>query len=146
MVRHRGESYTWDGVDVHPYKEDGGTHFKNITRQTLFHGNADLAVELRYFEIGPGGHSTLERHEHAHLVTVIRGSGQVLVGEQVSEIGTYDVITVPPFTWHQFRATKGDHLGFLCVVSTERDKPQRPGPSELEELRVNEPVGEFIRA
>ncbi|HLK17269.1 MAG TPA: cupin domain-containing protein [Fimbriimonadaceae bacterium] len=146
MVRHRRDEYRWEGVDVHPYKEEGGTHFKSITRQTLFHGDGDLAVELRYFEIAPGGHSTLERHEHAHLVTIIRGRGQVLVGDEISEVGLYDVVTVPPFTWHQFRATKGDHLGFLCVVSSTRDKAQRPGETELEQLRSSEPVSDFIRA
>ena len=144
MIRHRGENYTWEGIDVHPYKEDG-THFKSITRQTLFKGVDDLAVELRYFEVLPGGHSTLERHCHGHLVTVIRGSGKVLVGDTISEIGLYDVVTVPPMTWHQFRAQYDDHLGFLCVVSTERDKPQRPGPAELEAMRNNAAVAEFIR-
>ena len=29
-------------------------------------------------------------------------------------------------TWHQFRATGGEPLGFLCLVRRERDKPQRP--------------------
>ncbi len=144
MVRKQTESYRWDGVDVHPYKEDG-THFKSITRQTIFKGLENLPVELRYFEVQPGGHSTLERHEHAHLVTIIRGRGQVLVGDTITEIGEFDVVTVPPMTWHQFRASRGDHLGFLCVVSCERDKPQRPGPKEIEELKTNPAIGEFIR-
>ena len=144
MIRQQREKYRWDGVEVHPYKEDG-THFKSITRQTLFNGVENLPVELRYFEVQPGGHSTLERHNHAHLVTIIRGKGQVLVGDQVSEIGLYDMVTVPPMTWHQFRASREDLLGFLCVVSTERDKPQRPGTDELEQLRSNNLVGEFIR-
>ena len=38
----------------------------------LFHDDA-LACELRYFEIAPGGHSTLERHDHLHSVMIIRG-------------------------------------------------------------------------
>lgn len=145
MVRRGKDDYRWEGVDVHPYKEEGGTHFKGITRQTLYHGEGDLRVELRYFEIAPGGHSTLERHRHAHLVTILRGSGQVLVGDEISEIGERDVVTVPPFTWHQFRASRGEHLGFLCVVSADRDKPQRPGPAELAELRADAAVGEFVR-
>ncbi|MHB8637157.1 MAG: cupin domain-containing protein [Fimbriimonadaceae bacterium] len=145
LVRRRGKSYTWEGIAIHPYKEDGGSHFRCITKQTLFDGDADLAVELRYFEIGPEGHSTLERHEHAHLVTIIRGAGEVLVGDVVTEIGLYDVVAVPPHTWHQFRATRDDYLGFLCVVSTDRDKPERPGPTELAELMTTTPVAAFIR-
>ncbi len=145
MVRRHGPDFTWEGIDIHPYKEDGGTHFKSITRQTLFKGEDDLAVDFRYFEIKSEGHSTLERHQHTHLVMIARGSGEVLVGDQITKIGVHDVVRVPPFTWHQFRATNGEELGFLCVVSTERDKPQRPGPVELEELRRNDLVGRFIR-
>ncbi len=142
-VRH-SDQYTWEGVDIHPYKETG-THFKSIHRQTIFKGGDDLSVEFRYFEIAPGGHSTLERHQHTHLVMIIQGSGHVLVGDKVTEIGMHDVVRVGPLTWHQFRATKGEKLGFLCVVSTDRDKPQRPGPSEVEELNETPEVAEFIR-
>lgn len=145
MIRHQTASYRWDGVEVHPYKQDGGTHFKDITRQTLLTGRHDLAAELRYFEIQAGGHSTLERHRHTHQVMLIRGCGEVLIDQEITAVGQYDIIHIPPLTWHQFRATKGQPLGFLCIVSSERDKPQRPGPEELEELRRDEDVAEFIR-
>ncbi len=144
MVRH-SDNYTWEGVDIHPYKEEGGTHFQSIHRQTIFKGGDDLNVEFRYFEIQDGGHSTLERHNHTHLVMVVQGSGTCLVGDQISPISMHDVIRVPPMTWHQFRATEGTKLGFLCIVSVERDKPQRPGPVELDELSSNPQVAEFIR-
>jgi mannose-6-phosphate isomerase-like protein (cupin superfamily) len=143
VTRHNGD-FTWTGVDVLPYKEDGNI-FRNVTRQKLFAGAFDLPVELRYFEVGVDGHSTLERHEHAHLVVVIRGSGQVLVGDQISDIQLHDVVHVPPLTWHQFRATKGDDLGFLCVVNQERDRPQRPGEQTLAETGLPEHVHSFVR-
>lgn len=127
-----------------PYKETG-THFKSITRQTLFHGAGDIPVELRYFEVAAGGHSTLERHQHSHLVMVARGSGQVLVGDSVYPIGVHDVVRVEPLTWHQFRATNGEELGFVCLVACDRDRPQRPGEAELEQLRQNPVVAEYIR-
>jgi mannose-6-phosphate isomerase-like protein (cupin superfamily) len=143
MIR-RHQQFTWEGIDIHPYKEDGNT-FRNVTRQTIFKGAHDLPVELRYFEVGVGGHSTLERHQHAHLVTIIRGSGEVLVGDQVSRIGQNDVVEIAPMTWHQFRATCDEPLGFLCVVSQERDRPQRPDESQLAELRLRPEVAAFIR-
>jgi hypothetical protein len=145
MVRSHSGEYTWADVSVHPYKEDGGTHFMSITRQTLFKGEGNLPVELRYFEMQPGGHSTLERHDHQHLVTIGRGCGQVLVGNQVYDVNTLDVVHIPPQTWHQFRANRGEHLGFLCVVSCERDKPHRPDLAEQEALRSNPVIGDFIR-
>ncbi len=145
MIRHHEGNFKWEGVEVHPYKEEG-THFKSITRQTLFRGSEDLPVEFRYFEIGTGGHSTLERHEHAHVVMVARGSGEVLVGGNVSPIALHDLVHVPPYTWHQFRATNGEELGFLCLVSVDRDRPQRPGAEELEELNATKEVAGFIRS
>jgi len=142
MVRKVTESFRWDGVDVHPYKETG-SHFKSITRQTLAPGEYDLPTELRYFEILPGGHSTLERHDHSHLVVIIRGSGAVLVGDQVTEIGLHDIVRVPPQTWHQFRAVNDEPLGFLCIVHEERDRPHRPDEAEAADLAAR--LGEFVK-
>jgi quercetin dioxygenase-like cupin family protein len=127
------------------YKEDGGTHFKAITRQVLLGDEGDIGAELRYFEIAPGGHSTLERHDHAHSVMVIRGQGKVLVGRDVHALGTNDLVRIPPQTWHQFRATADVPLGFLCLVRTERDKPRRPTAEELADIRSDPEAGSFIR-
>lgn len=135
--------FTWEGVDVHPYKEDGGTHFKSITRQTLFRGADSLPAEWRYFEIGPGGHSTLERHDHLHVVMVIRGQGTALVGEEIRPVALHDIVHVPTQTWHQFQADDDDHLGFLCLVATDRDRPTRPQPADLDAMP--EPVRAFVR-
>ena len=144
VIHHRDEPFTWEGVPILPYKETG-THFRAITRHTLFTGDEELPVEFRYFEIEPGGHSTLERHEHAHAVMVIRGCGHVLVGSSVSAIGLFDLVHVPSMTWHQFRAGSGEPLGFLCVVSALRDRPQRPTDDDLASLRSVASVAEFIQ-
>lgn len=135
--------FTWEGVDVHPYKEDGGTHFKSITRQTLFKGEESLPAEFRYFEIAPGGHSTLERHDHLHVVMVIRGKGTVLVGEEIAPIGLHDTVHIQSQTWHQFQAAEDDHLGFLCLVATDRDRPYRPQAHDLEAMA--EHVRSFVK-
>ncbi|CAN5465928.1 1-methylthio-xylulose 5-phosphate sulfo-lyase [soil metagenome] len=144
MVR-KHQNFTWEGVDIHPYKEDGGTHFKSITRQTLLEDVEGLPVEMRYFEMQADGHSTLERHNHIHMVMIIRGSGEVLVGDTITKIAEQDVVHVQPMTWHQFRATNGEPLGFLCIVASDRDKPQRPTPEDLENLRLERAVSDFIR-
>ena len=78
--------YRWDETDLLAYKEEGSAPFKAITRQTLFRDPA-LKCELRYFEVSPGGYSTLERHEHMHAVLILRGRGECLVGEEVRKIG-----------------------------------------------------------
>ncbi|MDX2005949.1 MAG: cupin domain-containing protein [Meiothermus sp.] len=136
--------YTWEDVEVLEYKAEGSAPFKDVTRQVLFEDEG-LAAQWRYFEVGPGGHSTLERHQHVHAVMILRGSGSCLVGEEVSPIKLHDLISVPPLTWHQFRAAEGEPLGFLCLVNAERDRPQLPTEEDLRALRRNTKVAEFIR-
>ena len=137
-------NYRWQGVEVLPYKEDERGLFKDITRQVLF-SDSELAGELRYFEMAPGGYSTLERHEHMHAVLILRGSGHCLVGGEVKSLETRDLVTVPALTWHQFRATKGEPLGFLCMVNALRDKPQLPTAADLARLTADPAIAEFLR-
>jgi mannose-6-phosphate isomerase-like protein (cupin superfamily) len=143
-VHRKAKGYRWEGVEELPYKEDSRALFKSITRQVLFSDPA-LTGELRYFEMAPGGFSTLERHEHMHAVLILRGRGHCLVGEEVKAIETRDLVTVPAMTWHQFRATRGEPLGFLCMVNAARDKPQLPSPEDLAKLERNPEVAAFLR-
>ena len=143
--RKATDDYRWDSVDLLPYKEDDRALFKAITRQTLFSDPA-MNGELRYFEMAADGFSTLERHEHMHAVLILRGRGHCLVGDEVRAIETRDLITIPPMTWHQFRATKGEPLGFLCMVNAERDKPQLPTADDLRRLKANPKIAAFLDA
>jgi mannose-6-phosphate isomerase-like protein (cupin superfamily) len=143
-IHRKAKGYRWEGVDELPYKEDDRALFKSITRQVLF-TDPQLTGELRYFEMAPGGFSTLERHEHMHAVLILRGCGHCLVGEEVRALKTHDLITVPAMTWHQFRATRGEPLGFLCMVNAARDKPQLPSPEDLAKLQRNAKIAAFLR-
>jgi quercetin dioxygenase-like cupin family protein len=134
----------WEDVPVLNYKSEGSAPFKDITRQVLFE-TPELGCELRYFEIAPGGHSTLERHAHVHAVMILRGGGQCLVGSEVRAVAAHDLVSIPPMTWHQFRAAPDAPLGFLCMVNRERDKPQLPTAEELEALRRDTVVARFLR-
>jgi mannose-6-phosphate isomerase-like protein (cupin superfamily) len=135
--------FRWEGVEMRPYKEDERALYKTITRQVLF-SDPGMAGELRYFEVAPGGFSTLERHEHMHGVLILRGRGHCLVGDEVKQLETRDLVTVLPMTWHQFRATTGEPLGFLCMVNAERDKPQLPTPQDVERLKQNPTIAAFL--
>jgi mannose-6-phosphate isomerase-like protein (cupin superfamily) len=143
-IHRKAKGYRWEGVEELPYKEDGRALFKSITRQVLF-ADPQLDGELRYFEMAPGGFSTLERHEHMHAVLILRGRGHCLVGEDVRAIETRDLVTVPAMTWHQFRATRGEPLGFLCMVNAARDKPQLPSAEDLAKLERNARIAAFLR-
>lgn len=138
------EPFHWEDIPVLNYKETG-SHFHKITRQVLFEGSEHIGCQLRYFEIQPGGHSTLERHEHVHNVMILRGKGEALVGNEVRPVDTLDLVNIPPQTWHQFRANRDDFLGFLCMVNCDRDKPHLPTEADLTQLRQDATVGQFIR-
>ena len=143
-IYRKANDYRWDGVDELPYKEDDRALFKTITRQVLF-SDPELHGELRYFEVAPGGFSSLERHRHMHAVLILRGRGHCLVGGEVRPIETRDLVTVPAMTWHQFRATGGEPLGFLCMVNATRDKPELPSAEDLAKLERDAKIAAFLR-
>jgi quercetin dioxygenase-like cupin family protein len=138
-----GGGYRWQDVELLRYKTDGSVPFKDVTRQVLFE-DPSIAAQLRYFEVSPGGYSTLERHEHAHAVLVLRGRGRVLIGDAVHAIERNDLVSIPSLAWHQFRPAAGDSLGFLCMVNSERDKPQLPSAENLAGLRRDPKIAAFL--
>jgi mannose-6-phosphate isomerase-like protein (cupin superfamily) len=136
--------YRWQGVEEHAYKDSDGT-FLDVTRRVLCRDHDGQGVEVRYFEVGPGGHTTLEKHEHTHIVIPLRGRGHALVHDRVVPITMHDVIYVPSWSWHQFRADADDYLGMLCTVPIDRDRPTLPTAQELHDLRNDPAIREFIR-
>lgn len=143
VLRKAAEAGRWVGVPVLHYKQEGEAPFEGVTRQVLFEDAG--GAQWRYFEVAPGGHTTLERHAHPHAVMVLHGGGQCLVGDRIYPIGERDLVCVPPLTWHQFRAREDGALGFLCLVSRERDRPQLPSDEQIAQLRKDPQVAAFIR-
>jgi quercetin dioxygenase-like cupin family protein len=143
LFRAFKEGFRWEGVPHMPYKEAGSAPFKAISRQVLFE-DPDQACQLRYFEMDAGGYSTLERHEHVHAVMILRGSGHCLLGTEVRPVRQFDLVTIPAWTLHQFRATEGAPMGFLCMVNNDRDRPQLPDDAEVADLRKDPKVAAFL--
>lgn len=133
----RAAGTRWPEVDLRAYK-DPAPHYRDVTRQTLLGEGADetaLNFLVRYFEVAPGGHSTLERHQHPHAVVIVHGGGEVLLGEEVAPVAVLDSVYIAPGTWHQFLAGADRPLGFLCVVDRVRDRPELPDAKALAALR-----------
>lgn len=143
----RGEGLDWPTVPLLAYKNDGSP-FRDITRRTLLGdapGEAALDFVVRYFEVQAGGYSTLERHQHPHAVVVLRGCGTVILGDRVDAVSAGDCVYIAPQCFHQFHADGGEALGFLCVVSRERDRPVLPTEQDLERLRQVPAVARLLR-
>ncbi|MBI4755991.1 MAG: cupin domain-containing protein [Betaproteobacteria bacterium] len=143
-VRRFLPGFAWQQVERLRYKAEGSAPFRDVSRQVLFQ-EPTLGCELRYFEVLPGGFSTLERHEHMHAVMILRGHGRCLLGERVEAVAAYDLVSIPAMTWHQFRPAGAEPLGFLCMVNGERDRPQLPTAEDLAGLRRDAAVAAFIR-
>jgi mannose-6-phosphate isomerase-like protein (cupin superfamily) len=143
--RTQREPFVWEGGPVLAYKDEEGT-FRSVTRQVLSDAEHGQGTSLRYFEVGPGGYTTLEHHEHTHVVIPIRGSGTALVVDRIVRLALHDVVFVPSWGWHQFRAAEQEPLGFLCAVTVERDRPVLPTEEDLAALRRDPEIAAFIRA
>jgi quercetin dioxygenase-like cupin family protein len=71
----KSDGYTWQETEKMQYKTDT-SDFRDIHRYSLLGDEiTELNFQTRYFEIQPGGYSSLEMHRHPHSVVIIRGSG-----------------------------------------------------------------------
>ena len=134
----KADGFRWQGIAVKEYKTPSA-HFKDVTRQTLLgegEGEEDLNFITRYFEVQPGGYSTLERHQHPHAVVVVRGRGRVVLERESYDLAPFDCVYVAPGTFHRFHAAGDELLGFLCTVDRVRDRPELPSEEDLRELKA----------
>lgn len=124
-----GADFAWPAIDVEAYKETTES-WRGVTRRELVGKRGESPLfQVRYFEIAPGGYSTLEKHRHEHVVVAQRGRGEVQFGRMIYRLEVGDVVYVAPDDPHQFRNPDDadEPFGFLCIVNAERDRPE---PSE----------------
>jgi ribulose-bisphosphate carboxylase large chain len=121
------KGFHWDGREPVAYKTGGELPFRDVRRTELI-GTAGerTAFDLRYFEIGPGGHSSLEKHLHTHVVIGVRGEGMLVSGGTRVPVKPFDIAYVPPLQVHQLTNESSEPFGFFCIVDHERDRPQKP--------------------
>ncbi len=117
----------WEGRPAATYKPGQTLPFRDVIRHELlgqFGEQTDF--DLRYFEIGPGGFSSREKHVHTHAVICVRGQGTLTVGDEVLHLNPLDIAYVPPSQVHQLSNKSIEPFGFFCIVDHERDRPQAP--------------------
>jgi len=114
----------WKHIQSEPYKKDTSS-YKGITRYELIGKRGESPLfHTRYFEIEKGGYSTYEKHEHEHVVMVVRGAGEVKLGCRHLELNEGDFAYISPSDPHQFLNPSSDEpFGFICTVNAERDRP-----------------------
>ena len=115
-VIHRYEDqFDWEGVSLDSYPPE--KDMKGVSVRWLI-GPSEKAPNfaLRYFEIEPGGWTSLDQHAHDHGVMILRGHGQVLLSEEEFEVTFGDVVYIPPDEVHQLKSIGDEPFGFLCVI------------------------------
>lgn len=124
-------SFQWEGIERTSYKQVGD-HWLGVSRTELIAepSRNELPFHVRYFEVEPGGYSSLEKHAHEHVVIVVRGAGTVLLEDRDQPIASGDIVHVRSWQRHQFRAGAAEPLGFYCIVPAERDRPVIEGGGE----------------
>lgn len=139
------EATGWEGVEPEGYVPGEPS---KVVRHTLVGGRkASVSepgpgLEVRYFVVPPGAVTRLEKHEHEHFVIVGEGVGQAIVGEEVREIRTHDVIYVAPLQPHQFVNRGTATFGFFCIVTAHRDVAQMLQGAELAAILAS-PAGKI---
>jgi quercetin dioxygenase-like cupin family protein len=137
----RSDAFGWDGIAAAGYTtqaEPEGRGHRGVSRHILSGGEGEpSSFQVRYFQVEPGGYTRLERHEHIHSVTVIRGKGYAIVGDEVVPINGLDHVYVPPMTLHQFVNDGDAPFGFLCIVDAVRDRPQPATSDDVARLEAN---------
>ncbi len=125
-MRHRAD-FSWTGVGTQRYKLEDGT-WAGVIRRTLVGEKGERTkFHLRYFEVAPGGHTTLERHRHEHVVVCVRGRGNCRVRGRSHELGFLDTVYIPPEAPHRLSNPFDEPFGFLCIVDAKRDRPRPVG-------------------
>jgi quercetin dioxygenase-like cupin family protein len=118
------DGFGWKGARVEKYKTDGND-WSDIIRQVLIGPERTSAkFHVRYFELGPGGFSSHETHNHVHVVIGARGKGKARLNNRDREIKLLDVLYVSPDTPHRFYNPYDEPFGFFCIVNAKRDRPQ----------------------
>lgn len=120
---HLGD-FQWSGISPAPYKTDDGS-FLGVSRRVFVGESGESpSFHTRYFEVAPGGYTTLEQHQHEHVVVVMRGKGVALVGQRRLALSFADVLYIAPDEVHQLSNSGDEPFGFLCIVNAKRDRPR----------------------
>jgi ribulose-bisphosphate carboxylase large chain len=121
----KDKKFMWNRVEREMYKMDGGS-FKGCSRVELIGKRGESTnFHVRYFEVSPGGWTTLEKHNHEHVVIILNGSGYVQLGSESYAMHVGDVGYTSPGDVHQLRCAEEalENFGFICIVSADRDRP-----------------------
>jgi ribulose-bisphosphate carboxylase large chain len=129
VVRHLRfeDGFQWSNRESTPYKDAHDLAFKGVRRVELVGKFGERTrCDLRYFEVAPGGFTSLEKHLHTHIIIGARGTGVLTMGNQRMVLAPMDVVYLQQLEVHQLHNETQAPFGFLCIVDHQRDRPMKP--------------------
>ncbi len=146
-MRMKFNDFCWDGIEKQQYKDEKkeGITFQNVSRQNLVTSKDGVDFEVRYFEIGKDGFTSLEKHQHTHIVMIALGKGKIIVGNKIYDTGISDYFVIPEWTPHQLINIGDEPFGFFCTVNAKRAEPQMLSQKEVEKLRSHKDIDKYLR-
>jgi quercetin dioxygenase-like cupin family protein len=103
------------------------------TRQVLIGPDEAPNFALRRFVIQPGGGMPRHTNTVEHEQYVLSGRASIVIGDQVLEARTGDVVFIPAGMPHSYRVEGDEPFAFLCVVPNLPDEVRvvdRDGPPD----------------
>ena len=145
VLKHQAQG-EWSERQRQVYKassESSSTRpdFDNVDRLPLV-GSAqeNTSFALRYFELAPGGYTSLECHVHSHTIIVHHGECVLRQGQQAATVEHFqeaelteqclkeqDIAYIDTLIPHQLVNRSEETCGFYCLVDRLRDRPQSLG-------------------
>ena len=100
---------------VEPFTTKDGSEI----RELLAHRNSCIRNQTLAEARLPAGKSTApHRHLSAEeIYYILRGKGEMRIGEEAREVGAGDAIAIAPGAVHEITNTGGDVLVFLCCCA-----------------------------
>lgn len=121
------DGFQWSSRESTPYKDADDLAFKGVRRVELVGRFGERThCDLRYFEVEPGGFTSLEKHLHTHIVIGARGKGLLSMGNHRVILQPMDIVYLQPLEVHQLQNETSEPFGFLCIVDHQRDRPMKP--------------------
>jgi len=113
FIREDGQ-YRWEDIEGEKIKDEG---IDSVVKHVLI-GPKDKAPNMimRYFHVGPKGHSRLERHPHEHEIIVLHGQGTVQIADSLIPLKAMDVVFIEGNELHQFSNIGEEDFGFICMI------------------------------
>jgi quercetin dioxygenase-like cupin family protein len=71
---------------------------------------------MRIFQLDPGGHTPLHRHEWEHEIFFHEGQGEIFLGDAWKQVGPGCAAFVPGEADHQIKNTGTGVLSFVCLI------------------------------